>query len=45
MIIHIFLDDLMPDKKAEVMLALGEDLDKWFDKPIVSIEFDEEAVF
>ena len=45
MIIYIFLDDLKQDKKAEIMMALGEDLDRWIDKPIATIEFEEEAVF
>lgn len=45
MTIDIYLKDLKDDKRQEVMLMLGEDLDKYMDIPLVSIDFEEGAIF
>ena len=43
--VQIYLKDLKDDKRQEIMLILGEDADKYVDRPLVSIDFDEGAVF
>ena len=45
MIVDIYLKDLKDDKRQEIMLLLGEDLDKYVNIPLVSIEFEEGALF
>ncbi len=45
MTIDIYLKDLKDDKRQEIMLMLGEDLEKYMDIPLVSIDFEEGAVF
>ena len=45
MTIDIYLKDLKDDKRQEVMLMLGEDLDKYMNIPLVSIDFEEGAIF
>ena len=45
MTIDIYLKDLKDDKRQEIMLLLGEDLDKYANIPLVSIEFEEGALF
>lgn len=45
MTIDIYLKDLKDDKRQEIMLMLGEDLEKYMNIPIVSIDFEEGAVF
>lgn len=45
MTIDIYLKDLKDDKRQEIMLLLGEDLDKYVNIPLVSIEFEEGAIF
>lgn len=43
--VSIYLKDLKDDKRQEIMLILGEDVDRYLDIPLVSIEFDEGALF
>lgn len=45
MTIDIYLKDLKDDKRQEIMLMLGEDLEKYMNIPLVSIDFEEGAVF
>lgn len=43
--VQIYLKDLKDDKRQEIMMILGEDVDKYMDIPLVSIDFEEGAVF
>lgn len=45
MTVDIYLKDLKDDKRQEIMLMLGEDLEKYMNIPLVSIDFEEGAVF
>lgn len=45
MTVNIYLDDLKEDKRLEVIFALGDDLENYLNIPLVSIDFEEGAVF